>query len=529
MDKTEEEAWQYFEELAEKTLLWESTREPNPEPERFKGLHVVGNAIASTLTKRLVALETNNVSSQFSICTNCSSPNHVTDNCREIKQVNAMFQPRVRNDPYAPTYNHGWKNHPNFSWNQGQYNQFNQNSQPTFQKPNPGPYPTQNLGHYPNSVPLNPPGFSESDKKLNSIEKSMEALLKSQQSFMQAMTQDRQLLNSNTQAISKLEVQEDKLTSEPNPLLLNPSLQQSPNPNPETSESNESSPSKEPPLKPHSDTSSENVFKPKALFPQRLISNKQFAELDKILEVFKQVKINIPLLDAIQQVPSYAKCLKDLCTHKRTTHVPKKAFLTSHISSILSNQIPGKYKDPGCPTISCVIGNTFIDKALLDLGASVNLLPLSVYQALGLGELKKTSITLQLADRSVKTPKGIVEDVLIKIDDFIFPVDFVVLETEPVKNLKNQIPIILGRPFLATSNALINCRNGSMKLIFRNMSIDLNIFNVGNQPNELFEQPLGVNLINKVVSWSNLEDSAIKFLLEEVVSREYESNKELHE
>ena len=88
-----------------------------------------------------------------------------------------------------------------------------------------------------------------------------------------------------------------------------------------------------------------------------------------------------------------------------------------------------KYKDPGCPTISCVIGDTFIDKALLDLGASVNLLPLSVYQALSLGELKKTSITLQLADRSVKTPKGIIEYVLIKVGNFVFPVDFVILET----------------------------------------------------------------------------------------------------
>ena len=102
------------------------------------------------------------------------------------------------------------------------------------------------------------------------------------------------------------------------------------------------------------------------------------------MEVFKQVKVNIPLLDAIQQIPSYVKCLKELCTHKRTIHVPKKSFLASHVSSILSNQIPGKYKDPGCPTISCVIGDTFVDKALLDLGASVNLLPFYVYQALGL-------------------------------------------------------------------------------------------------------------------------------------------------
>ena len=251
--------------------------------------------------------------------------------------------------------------------------------------------------------------------------------------------------------------------------------------------------------------------------------------MEQILEVFKQVKINIPLLDAIQQVPSYAKCLKDLCTHKRTTHVPKKAFLTSQVSSILSNQIPVKYKDPGCPTISCVIGDTFVEKALLDLGASVNLLPFSVYQALGLGELKKTNMTLQLADRSIKMPKGIVEDVLIKVGDFVFSVDFVVLETQPVSNPKNQIPIILGRPFLATSNALINCRNGSMKLTFGNMTIDLNIFNVGKEPNELYEQPIGVNLVNEIATWSSFEDSEIESFLEKDVKLNYETNREIHE
>jgi hypothetical protein len=85
-----------------------------------------------------------------------------------------------------------------------------------------------------------------------------------------------------------------------------------------------------------------------------------------------------------------------------------------------------------------------IEKALLDLGASVNLLPYLVYLQLGLGELKPTSMTLQLADRSVKVPRGIIEDVLIKVDKFYFPVDFIVLDTEPVQNVGIQIPVILG-------------------------------------------------------------------------------------
>ena len=121
-----------------------------------------------------------------------------------------------------------------------------------------------------------------------------------------------------------------------------------------------------------------------------------------------------------------------------------------------------KYKDPGYPTISVNIGGTCVEKALLDLGASVNLLPYSMYKHLGLGELKPTSITLSLADRSIKIPKGIVEDVLIQVDKFYYLVDFVVLDTEPSAARANYVPIILGRPFLATSNAIINYQNGVM-------------------------------------------------------------------
>ena len=137
-----------------------------------------------------------------------------------------------------------------------------------------------------------------------------------------------------------------------------------------------------------------------------------------------------------------------------------------------------KYKDPGCPTISVNIGGTYVEKALLDLGASVNLLPYSMYKQLGLRELKPTSITLSLADRSIKIPKGTVEDFLIQVDKYYYPVDFVVLDTEPSTTGANYVPIILGRPFLATSNAIINYRNGVMQLKFGNMTLELNIFHL---------------------------------------------------
>ena len=133
-------------------------------------------------------------------------------------------------------------------------------------------------------------------------------------------------------------------------------------------------------------------------FPQALSGKKKASEQAGILEVLRQVKVNIPLLDMIKQVPTYAKFLKGLCTVKKGLGIDKKAFLTEQVRSIIQCKTLVKYKDLGSPTISFNIGGTCIDKALLDLGASVNLLPYSVYKQLGLGELKLTNITLSLAD-----------------------------------------------------------------------------------------------------------------------------------
>ncbi|GKB65408.1 hypothetical protein Tco_0921594, partial [Tanacetum coccineum] len=115
-------------------------------------------------------------------------------------------------------------------------------------------------------------------------------------------------------------------------------------------------------------------------------------------ETFKQVKINLPLIDAIKQILAYAKFLKDLCTQKRKlkASLPKKIDLTEHVSAILSSPFPLKFKDPGAPLISIMMGNITIKKALLDL-----------------------------ADRSTKIPRGILEDVIVKVDDFYYLVDII--------------------------------------------------------------------------------------------------------
>uniref|UniRef100_A0A2N9GB33 Retrotransposon gag domain-containing protein n=1 Tax=Fagus sylvatica TaxID=28930 RepID=A0A2N9GB33_FAGSY len=153
-----------------------------------------------------------------------------------------------------------------------------------------------------------------------------------------------------------------------------------------------------------------------APFPQALKLPKILDVTNEILEHLHQVKVNLPLLHLIKQMPLYAKVIKDLCTVKRKHHVKKTAFLTE-----------------------------------------------------------------QLADRSVRKPRGVVEDVLVKVENFYYPVDFIILDIEPTLHLSANIPIILGRPFLVTTITLINCRNGRMKITFGSMTAELNIFNVNPQ------------------------------------------------
>uniref|UniRef100_A0A2N9GPF0 RNA-directed DNA polymerase n=1 Tax=Fagus sylvatica TaxID=28930 RepID=A0A2N9GPF0_FAGSY len=172
-------------------------------------------------------------------------------------------------------------------------------------------------------------------------------------------------------------------------------------------------------------------------------SKKTQVEMDEsgTPKVKEAEQLTLPLLHIIKQMPTYAKVIKDLCTVKRKHHLKKTAFFTEQVSAIIQHKLALTYS------------------------------PFTVYQQMGLGDLKPTSMTLQLADRSVRTPKGMVEDVLIKIENFYYPVDFIILDTEPTLHPDNGIPIILGRPFLATANALINCRNGRMKITFGSMTV----------------------------------------------------------
>ncbi|XP_063948041.1 uncharacterized protein LOC135152139 [Daucus carota subsp. sativus] len=187
-------------------------------------------------------------------------------------------------------------------------------------------------------------------------------------------------------------------------------------------------------------------------FPKRLQKHKLDKQFAKFLEVFKKLQINIPFGEALEQMPSYAKFMKGILSRKLKLEDLETVALTEECSAVLQQKLPPKLKDPGSFTIPCTIGKLSFDKCLCDLGASINLMPLSVFKKLGLPEPKPTNMSLQLADRSITYPRGIVEDVLVKVDKLIFPADFVILDFEEDK----QIPIILGRPFLATGQTLID-------------------------------------------------------------------------
>jgi len=199
-------------------------------------------------------------------------------------------------------------------------------------------------------------------------------------------------------------------------------------------------------------------YKPPIPFPQRLAKSKSEGQFKKFMELLKKLHVNIPFIEAITQMPSYAKFLKDILTNKRKIDDDDTVALTEEWRAIIQNKMPSKLKDLGSFSIPCVIGNYVIDKALCDLGASVSLMPLSICERLNLGELKPTRMSLQLADRSIKYLVGILEDVPLRIGQLYIPTDFVVMDiTEDL-----SIPIILGRPFLATAGAIIDVKKGKL-------------------------------------------------------------------
>ncbi|XP_019239894.1 PREDICTED: uncharacterized protein LOC109219880 [Nicotiana attenuata] len=201
------------------------------------------------------------------------------------------------------------------------------------------------------------------------------------------------------------------------------------------------------------------IPRPPPPFPQRLARKIDDSKLEKFYDILKQLTVNIPFVEAFQEMPGFAKYLKDLITKKKTTK-NEVVNMTHRVSSIIATTKVQKKEDTGAFTIPCTIGARDFAKALCDNGASINLMPLAIYKQAGLGMPRPTSMRLQMADRSIKRPVGIVDDVLIKVGSFHLPADFVILDCAVDK----EMPIILGRPFLATGRALMDSERNEIKI-----------------------------------------------------------------
>ncbi|XP_062114553.1 uncharacterized protein LOC133825654 [Humulus lupulus] len=150
---------------------------------------------------------------------------------------------------------------------------------------------------------------------------------------------------------------------------------------------------------------------------------------------------------------------------------------------MLKSKIPPKLKDPGSFTIPCSIGGRDVGRALCDLGASIILMPMSIFKKLGIGEARPTTVTLQLADRSMAHPEGKIEDVLVQVDKFIFLADFIILDYEADRD----VPIILGRPFLATRRTLIDVQNGELTMRVNDQQVTFSVFKAMKFPDDIEE------------------------------------------
>ena len=452
-------------------------------------------------------------------CVYCGE-GHLFDNCPS-NPASACYIGNFNrgNNPYSNTYNPGWRQHPNFSWsNQGA-------SSSNAPKPAVPPgFQHQNQ----HSRPILHEQTSSMENLLKEYMAKNDAVIQSQSQMIQSQAvslrnlenQLGQLANalnnrpqgtlpSNTEnprregkeqckAITLrngrvLEENKDELKTQAEPTSIQQTTE-----NAEREESPGDAISNAAQYAVASQQQSrpeQRTQKPPPPFPQRLQKQHQEQQFNKFLNVLKQLHINIPLVEALEQMPNYVKFLKDILSKKRRLGEFETVALTQECSSILQNKLPKKLKDPGSFTIPCFIGEIFCGRALCDLGASINLMPLAVFKKLGIGEARPTTITLQLADRSFAHPEGKIEDVLVRVDKFIFPVDFVILDYEA----DAEVPIILGRPFLATGRTLIDVQKGELTMRVDDQQVTFNVLNALKCPDEV-EECSAISIVDSIIA-----------------------------
>ncbi|KAK8972999.1 hypothetical protein V6N11_028588 [Hibiscus sabdariffa] len=229
--------------------------------------------------------------------------------------------------------------------------------------------------------------------------------------------------------------------------------------------------------------------KPPLPFPQRLKKQKQDYQFKKFFGILKQVHINLPLVEALQQIPNYSKFLKDMVSRKKWIEEFETTVATETCLALMHNKVPAKKTDPGSFTIECSIWHNYSIMTLCDPGASINLMPKSVFKKLGIEEAKPTTVMLQLADHSFVQLEGKIEDILVRIDKFIFLADFLILDCEADENA----PIILGRPFFSTSRATIDSDKDEIVFKVDNDQVKMKVFTT---PRQLEHKDKGKDIDN---------------------------------
>ena len=518
MKKTYQEALDIFATLADDSRQYSERGSQSLSSSNFQSR--VDQADFDVLKEEVRRLKLKGTPQQVKACGICYDDMHPTDSCPTLQEeVNAVggFQQRPRYDPYSNTYNPGWKDHPNFRWRDQDQNQ--QGNPPQARPPAPRPQ-----GQSSNSSPSMEDMMKMLMQSNVTTNENLAKLSQSQVQFQESTRASIQNLERQmgqvSQAVSKLEAKDSgKLPSqtETNPNIRNVSVVTlRSGKNLEKSNTNEieenssdlkltGSGDRHPDdlliddseengsdLRPSNEASKAREvsetpvfpeYKPVAPLPSALKRTKPLAQDKDMFEMFRNVEVNIPLLNLIKSVPRYAKFLKQMCTTKRNQDMnsKKKVKISEQISAVFQKRLPKKCGDPGMFTIPVTIGGTKFAKAMLDLGASINVIPSSLCDSLKLGPLHATNISIQLADRSNVHPIGIVEDVVVTVGELAFPADFYVLNMEHDKHVA---PILLGRPFLKTANTKINVSTGSLTMEFDGQIINYNIYEAMKHPSD---------------------------------------------
>ncbi|GJZ82062.1 reverse transcriptase domain-containing protein, partial [Tanacetum coccineum] len=295
----------------------------------------------------------------------------------------------------------------------------------------------------------------------------------------QTVTNPRQQINAITTRSGKA-LEEPSIPLVPSPDVSKP--QKEPEQNPETSTEKVQNPKLENTAHVPSSGEEDSIFieipKPKAKETVRLDPNsypsklpypermkvrehdKPSAQHSRFLKMFKQLRLEIGLKDALVEMPKFNKWLSSLLRNKEKLEEIAITTVNAECSAIIMNKVPEKLEDPGKFLIPCALQELDRTSALADSEASINNLPHSIYKKLGLEALTPTRMTLELANRSITHPMGIAEDVVVRVDGFTFLEDFVVVNFEP----DPRVPIILGRPFLRTAKALIDLYEETLTL-----------------------------------------------------------------